>query len=249
MKLMNYFEFFDLPRKLTLDVVALEKQFYTMSRKLHPDRFASKSVAEQEAALAQSEESRKQAEAVGNFMVDALKKPYESADGKDVKVADVLDTAIEKLNMDRTIQSRVKRQMEKAQKEYYLNEKIEAIQKAQLWQHILAQHCRGKRTKALAVFDLEVEVLLHGGRAGIAEDRARAERARTKFHPALKPADRELVGQRLRRCLDHLVFAEDGKARAGRTKPSFDLALREFRTEKRAGHGVGSHHAARLALE
>jgi ATP-dependent Lon protease len=31
--------------------------------------------------------------------------------------------------MDRTIQSRVKRQMEKAQKEYYLNEKIKAIQK------------------------------------------------------------------------------------------------------------------------
>jgi molecular chaperone HscB len=51
---MNYFEFFSLPRKLTLDVVALEKQFYAMSRKLHPDRFASKTVAEQEAALAQS---------------------------------------------------------------------------------------------------------------------------------------------------------------------------------------------------
>jgi molecular chaperone HscB len=51
---MNYFEFFDLPRKLTLDVEALEKQFYAMSRKLHPDRFASKPVAEQEAALAQS---------------------------------------------------------------------------------------------------------------------------------------------------------------------------------------------------
>ncbi len=44
-------------------------------------------------------------------------------------VADALDVAIEKLNMDRTIQSRVKRQMEKAQKEYYLNEKIKAIQK------------------------------------------------------------------------------------------------------------------------
>jgi ATP-dependent Lon protease len=45
------------------------------------------------------------------------------------RVGDVLDVAIEKLNMDRTIQSRVKRQMEKAQKEYYLNEKIKAIQK------------------------------------------------------------------------------------------------------------------------
>jgi molecular chaperone HscB len=51
---MSYFEFFDLPRKLTLDVAALEKQFYTMSRRLHPDRFASKPLAEQETALAQS---------------------------------------------------------------------------------------------------------------------------------------------------------------------------------------------------
>src|SRR3981189_633754 len=46
------------------------------------------------------------------------------------RIGDVLDVEIEKLNMDRTIQSRVKRQMEKAQKEYYLNEKIKAIQKA-----------------------------------------------------------------------------------------------------------------------
>ena len=45
------------------------------------------------------------------------------------RIADVLDVEIEKLNMDRTIQSRVKRQMERAQKEYYLNEKIKAIQK------------------------------------------------------------------------------------------------------------------------
>src|ERR1700743_2793105 len=51
---MDYCEFLSLPRKLTLNVVALEKQFYTMSRKLHPDRFASKPLAEQEAALAQS---------------------------------------------------------------------------------------------------------------------------------------------------------------------------------------------------
>ncbi len=45
------------------------------------------------------------------------------------RVADVLDVEIEKLNMDRSIQTRVKKQMERAQKEYYLNEKIKAIQK------------------------------------------------------------------------------------------------------------------------
>ncbi|RXH54252.1 Fe-S protein assembly co-chaperone HscB [Granulicella sibirica] len=51
---MDYFEFFSLPRKLVIDVPALEKQFYVMSRRLHPDRFAAKPVEEQEAALAQA---------------------------------------------------------------------------------------------------------------------------------------------------------------------------------------------------
>jgi molecular chaperone HscB len=50
----DFFAFFALPRKLHLDGAALEKQFYTLSRSLHPDRFASKPQAEQEAALAQS---------------------------------------------------------------------------------------------------------------------------------------------------------------------------------------------------
>jgi len=45
------------------------------------------------------------------------------------RIADMLDIEIEKLNVDRAIQGRVKRQMERAQKEYYLNEKIKAIQK------------------------------------------------------------------------------------------------------------------------
>ena len=45
------------------------------------------------------------------------------------RLADILDVEIEKLNVDRTIQGRVKRQMERAQREYYLNEKIRAIQK------------------------------------------------------------------------------------------------------------------------
>src|SRR5436189_2459187 len=45
------------------------------------------------------------------------------------RVAEMLDIEIEKLNVDRTIQGRVKRQMERAQREYYLNEKIKAIQK------------------------------------------------------------------------------------------------------------------------
>jgi len=46
-----------------------------------------------------------------------------------VRIANILEIEIDKLQVDRRIQSRVKKQMEKAQKEYYLNEKMKAIQK------------------------------------------------------------------------------------------------------------------------
>ena len=45
------------------------------------------------------------------------------------RIADILEVETEKLNVDRSINTRVKRQMERAQKEYYLNEKLKAIQK------------------------------------------------------------------------------------------------------------------------
>src|SRR3977135_1798526 len=45
------------------------------------------------------------------------------------RVSDILEIELEKLNVDRNINTRVKRQMERAQKEYYLNEKLKAIQK------------------------------------------------------------------------------------------------------------------------
>jgi molecular chaperone HscB len=53
-RMPDYFATFSLPRHLKLDTTALEKDFYAQSRKLHPDRFASKPAAEQEAALAKS---------------------------------------------------------------------------------------------------------------------------------------------------------------------------------------------------
>ena len=43
-------------------------------------------------------------------------------------VARILEDEVEKLRVDKRIHNRVKNQMEKAQKEYYLNEKIKAIQ-------------------------------------------------------------------------------------------------------------------------
>ena len=45
------------------------------------------------------------------------------------RIAGILEAEVGKLQVDRRVQSRVKKQMEKAQKEYYLNEKMRAIQK------------------------------------------------------------------------------------------------------------------------
>jgi ATP-dependent Lon protease len=45
------------------------------------------------------------------------------------KLVELLEVEIEKRQLDRTIHSRVKRQMEKSQREYYLNEQIKAIHK------------------------------------------------------------------------------------------------------------------------
>ena len=50
----DYFSFFGLPRKLNVDVAALEKDFYVLSRKLHPDLNAGSGSDEQEWSLEQS---------------------------------------------------------------------------------------------------------------------------------------------------------------------------------------------------
>ena len=50
----DYFALFGLARHLHVELSALEKAFYAKSRRLHPDRFAAKPAAEQEAALAAS---------------------------------------------------------------------------------------------------------------------------------------------------------------------------------------------------
>ncbi|MBZ0090499.1 MAG: LON peptidase substrate-binding domain-containing protein, partial [Thermoanaerobaculia bacterium] len=49
--------------------------------------------------------------------------PYERLQ----RLEDLLDVEVEKMNLEKRINVQVKKQMEKAQKEYYLNEKIKAI--------------------------------------------------------------------------------------------------------------------------
>jgi molecular chaperone HscB len=47
----DYFEFFGLDRKLVIDLGALQKRFYDLSRQWHPDRFSRRPADEQDEAL------------------------------------------------------------------------------------------------------------------------------------------------------------------------------------------------------
>ncbi len=88
------------------------------------------------------------------------------------RVAEMLDIEIEKLNVDRTIQGRVKRQMEKAQKEYYLNEKIKAIQK---------ERGRGEKSE----FDELKKKIETAGMTKDAQEKAMAELRRLEQMPPM----------------------------------------------------------------
>jgi molecular chaperone HscB len=47
----NFYNFFGVERKLTLDESLLQQRFYELSRQWHPDRFTRKSAQEQQQAL------------------------------------------------------------------------------------------------------------------------------------------------------------------------------------------------------
>jgi ATP-dependent Lon protease len=110
---------------LTSRVTSLFEQYVKLSQNVNYDTMV---------AAIRGDDPGKLADTVGANMQLAIEEKQELLEIFDpvdrlTRVAEMLDIEIEKLNVDRTIQGRVKRQMEKAQKEYYLNEKIKAIQK------------------------------------------------------------------------------------------------------------------------
>jgi ATP-dependent Lon protease len=116
------------PNAATEQLVARVHQLFEQYSKLQ------QSLNQEAAAALRTDEPAKLADVIAANLPLAIEEKQQILEVFDPEVrlsriADTLDIAIEKLNMDRTIQSRVKRQMERAQKEYYLNEKIKAIQK------------------------------------------------------------------------------------------------------------------------
>ncbi len=73
---VDYFSFFGLPRKLNLDIATLERGFYAMSRKLHPDLYAGRDSREQSWSL-ETEEARKTGEKKQIVPPDLLEEVFE----------------------------------------------------------------------------------------------------------------------------------------------------------------------------
>jgi ATP-dependent Lon protease len=106
-------------------VVSLFEQYVKLSNNLHYDamiaavRVDDPAQAGRHDRRAPARGRRGEAEPARDRLAARAPQPHRR----------VLEIEVDKLQVDRRIQSRVKKQMEKAQKEYYLNEKMKAIQK------------------------------------------------------------------------------------------------------------------------
>src|ERR1700716_2287916 len=106
-------------------VVALFEQYVKLSNNQHDDAMVAAVRVEDPGRLADT--------ISGHLLVGVDEKqnlleiisPIERL----TRIGGILEIEVDKLQVDRRIQSRVKKQMEKAQKEYYLNEKMKGIQK------------------------------------------------------------------------------------------------------------------------
>jgi ATP-dependent Lon protease len=105
--------------------IALFEQYVKLSNNLHYDAML---------AAVRVEDPGKLADTIASHLVIAVDEKQNllevfSPQERLNRIAQILEAEVDKLNVDKRIQGRVKKQMERAQKEYYLNEKMKAIQK------------------------------------------------------------------------------------------------------------------------
>src|SRR5271166_2324816 len=106
-------------------ITGLYEQFIKLSQSLNYDTMIAAARVDDPARLSDTIAANLQ------LPVDEKQDLLETTDPVERlnRIGDILEIELEKLNVDRNINTRVKRQMERAQKEYYLNEKLKAIQK------------------------------------------------------------------------------------------------------------------------
>ena len=106
-------------------VIALFEQYVKLSNNLHYDAML---------AAVRVEEPGKLADTISSHLVVPVEEKQNlleifSPQERLQRILTILEAEVDKLQVDKRIQGRVKKQMERAQKEYYLNEKMKAIQK------------------------------------------------------------------------------------------------------------------------
>jgi ATP-dependent Lon protease len=106
-------------------VIAQFEQYVKLSNNLHYDAML---------AAVRVEDPGKLADTVASHLVVPVEEKQNlleifSPQERLTRISAILEAEVDKLNVDKRIQGRVKKQMERAQKEYYLNEKMKAIQK------------------------------------------------------------------------------------------------------------------------
>src|SRR6187551_103176 len=106
-------------------VVALFEQYVKLSNNLHYDAMLAAVRVEDPGKLADTISSHLVVDVAEKQNLLEIFAPQERL----TRIHSILEAEVEKLQVDKRIQGRVKKQMERAQKEYYLNEKMKAIQK------------------------------------------------------------------------------------------------------------------------
>jgi ATP-dependent Lon protease len=112
-------------KQIVEKVTGLYEQFIKLSQSLNYDTMIAAARVDDPARLSDTIAANLQ------LPVDEKQDLLETVDPLERlnRIGDILEIELEKLNVDRNINTRLKRQMERAQKEYYLNEKLKAIQK------------------------------------------------------------------------------------------------------------------------
>ncbi len=106
-------------------VVSLFEQYVKLSNNLHYDAMIAAVKVDDPGKLADTIAAHLLVGVDEKQNLLEINSPLERLN----RISAILEAEVDKLQVDRRIQSRVKKQMEKAQKEYYLNEKMKAIQK------------------------------------------------------------------------------------------------------------------------
>jgi ATP-dependent Lon protease len=151
-------------------VIALFEQYVKLSNNLHYDAML---------AAVRVEDPGKLGDTISSHLVLPVEDKQNllevfSPQERLQKLHGILEAEVDKLQVDKRIQGRVKKQMERAQKEYYLNEKMKAIQKE-----------LGRKDDRLSEIE-ELRKKIEGARMSKdAEDRALQELKRLESMPPM----------------------------------------------------------------